>query len=498
MSSLISIHTIPFKNERNNNRRGIFSSNVSTNRTGTGTKSQSDKPRLYKSNSFSSMSTTFRSKQVVDYLTPTKKVKQKIKVSYHLNNSNINSKRLPLSYTTNNFFIPKIEKESLISSPLSEQKRCSEPHYLSSSKPSDLISKLEEKNSNIKINLKKKEELQKQKEYYNEKRDEMRRIKLKLHNLVIKNQFKICKKLENSTRDINFKIYDYLISDRYVKDKLNYNLYNFRFDKNILGKSTSPYDQIIDLNDIKNGKSDPKEIFAQLSDKEKKLIILDPTYFIKDKQYYRNLRELKSKSLTKKINEEEDRKNKRHHALSLKEKLKKIEEDEKIRKNYRTKTIKINNLLNDLFQFESEKKESVTATYLSQKELIEQASDKKASFLFTRELNERLKRKNKSTSELVENEVTKMQNKTFLLNKPPSYNQYYLEKIQKDHHYIPQKNKKEFLIKSNSERLLWEEETKDDRMEKRYKKGENCAINDFLLKIKDNIIVNNKKNNIKK
>lgn len=497
MSSLISIHTIPFKNERNNNRRGILSSNLSTNRTGTGTKSQSDKPRLYKSNSFSSMSTTFRSKQVVDYLTP-KKEKPKTKVSYKLNNSNINAKRIPLSYTTNNFFIPKIEKKSFISSPLSDNKRFSEPHYLSSSKPNDLISKLEEKNYNIQINLKKKNEKQKQREYYNEKRDEMRKIKLKLHNLVIKNQFKICKKLETSTRDINFKIYDYLISDRYVNDKFNYNLYNFRYDKNILGKASSPYDQIIDINDIKNGKSDLKEIFSQLSDKEKKLIILDPTYFIKDKQYYRNLRELKSKSLTKKINEEEDKKNKRNHALSLKEKLKKIEEDEKIRKNYCTKTKKINNLLNDLFQFESEQKESVTATYLSQKELIEKASDKKASSLFTRELNERLKRKNKSTSELVENEVTKMQNKTFLLNKPRSYNQYYLEKIQKDHHYIPQKNKKEFLIKSNSERLLWEEETKDERMEKRYKKGENCAINDFLLKVKDNIIMTNKKNNTKK
>ena len=327
MSSLISIHTIPFKNQRNNNRRGFFSSNLSTNRTGT--KSQSEKKRLYKSNSFSSMSTTFRSKQVVDYLTPTKKEKQKTKVSYHLNNSNINSKRIPLSYTTNNFFIPKIEKETFNSGPLSDNKRCSEPHYLSRSNPIDLLSKLEEKNSNIKINLKKKDEQQKQKKYYNEKRDEMRKIKLKLRNLVIKNQFKICKKLETSTRDINFKIYDYLISDKYVKDKLNYNLYNFRFDKNILGKSSSPYNQIIDLNDIKNEKSDPKEIFAQLSDKEKKLIILDPTYFIKDKQYYRNLRELKSKSLTKKINEEEDRKNKRHHALSLKEKLKKIEEDEK-------------------------------------------------------------------------------------------------------------------------------------------------------------------------
>ena len=114
MASLISIHTIPFKNQRNNNRRGFFSSNLSTNRTGTGTKSQSEKKRLYKSNSFSSMSTTFRSKQVVDYLTPTKKEKQKTKVSYHLNNSNIKGSGSVQSQLT----VPDMESKNIIIPPV--------------------------------------------------------------------------------------------------------------------------------------------------------------------------------------------------------------------------------------------------------------------------------------------------------------------------------------------------------------------------------------------
>ena len=74
---------------------------------------------------------------------------------------------------------------------------------------------------------------------------------------VIKNQFKICKKLETSTRDINFKIYDYLISDKYDLTSEEIKLLEKNGYKKIDSYSLKLYSSILDkiisnFNDVTN------------------------------------------------------------------------------------------------------------------------------------------------------------------------------------------------------------------------------------------------------
>lgn len=452
------------------------------------------KIKFLKSNSCDSFSTTYNSHSISNIITNKKLARTQTKIQYIPNKISFNSLRLPLSFTEKNYFIPKKEKIRIIS-PLSDQRagigRKRITFYLSKEdKIKEIQEKIKKKEKNIEKNLEKQKIMKQNKDYQNEKLAEMRKIKLRLHKLILQNQFKICKKFENSARESNLKIYDYLISDRFVQAKLQYNT-NYRFDKNDLAKSNDPYDQVMDLDMIKLMKSDPKEIFEQLSDKEKKLIILDPTYFIKDEEYFTSVKELNSKSLAMKINEEDENESKNAKKENIQKRLRAIEKLH--RHENKKKTKKMNLLLNDVLNFKKKKQESYTGKYLYNKELLSESTNKKIRSLFVKSLKE-TRNKNKSTGELIDKEITNMKININLLNKYPSSSNYYLDKIKKDHRYIPNKNKKDFTLRSNLDRLLWEEETKFIRKEKkRIKNDENCVVNDFLLKIKDNLINNNVK-----
>ena len=449
--------------------------------------------KFLKSNSCNSFSTTYKSSSNSNIITNHKLPRTQTKIQYIPNRTSFNSLRLPLCFSEKNYFIPKKENIN-ISSPISTSRTGIRMKKTTFDLPKEdkikvIQEKIKMKEKIIEKNLENQKNLKQNKDYQNEKLAEMRKIKLRLRKLILQNQFKICKKLENCARESNLKIYDYLISDRFVQSKLRYNT-NYRFDKNDLAKSNDPYDQVMDLDMLKLGKCDPKEIFEQLSDKEKKLIILDPTYFIKDDEYFTSVKELNSKSLAMKINEEDETESKNAKKAYIQKRLRSIENLQRNENKKRTK--KMNLLLNDVLKFKKKKQESVTGKYLYDKELLSESTNKKITSLFVKSLRE-TRNKNKSTGELIDKEITNMKININLLNKSPSSSGYYLDKIKKDHRYIPNKNKKDFMLRCNLDRLLWEDETKHIREKKRIKNDENCVINDFLLKLKDNLINNNVK-----
>lgn len=140
----------------------------------------------------------------------------------------------------------------------------------------------------------------------NNKKNYMKRLKLKIFGIVNKNSKKICHEFESKVTGLNIKILDYLQGKTNLNNTLSYHK-KFRYDKYDNGEAHNRYKTILDIDCLKQDDIEHLNILRKkLSSREKKSINEDPAYFFQG-----NIKsiEFKPLSLTKRLIQEENNKN---------------------------------------------------------------------------------------------------------------------------------------------------------------------------------------------
>ena len=339
-------------------------------------------------------------------------------------------------------------------------------NILSNYYSSKITKKINQKEKKV---LKNKEIINKYKfEKHNEfeQKEDLKKIKLKLHLIMSKNKYPVCNHYEKNNNDFNFKFMEYLNSSRYMAIKKQFQN-NFHFNKNDLNKAHDPFEQMIDLSEFSIGVYKISDIFKQLNENEKKNILLDPYYFIKDRNYYKSLNSIKIKSLMNTLNEEEEEEeNIRKKKLSLEKNKKSNFIDG--RKERKFKKFPLNN----------QKK------YLSEKQKIEIKTNKKLNRIFSAKL-----KKNNTSDNLFESEINSMKKKLILIGQEKYDEGFYEKNIKDNKYFLKEKNKRDYLIKMNKKRIDKEELYKENNnKERNQNSGNDFYLRDYMIKLKDLLV----------
>ena len=326
----------------------------------------------------------------------------------------------------------------------------------------NLIQKILKKEKQLKINKKKIQNSIEIKHNEFKEKEELKKLKLKFHLIITRNNYPLCNIYEKQNKNFNYKFMEFVNSTRYLNNKSKFQE-NFHFNKNDLSKGHDPFEQIVDLSKLYN----VDDIFNNLDKNEKNIISFDPNYFIKDKKYHKSINLLKSKYLFMTLNEEEK---------SLKKK--KISKYKSLKKNKSQ-----NNLINQ---------KNKNDKYLSKREKIENNINKELNKIFTAKL-----KKNKSLDNIFEKEINLMNKKILLINKENIDNIFYEKKIQDKYFFLKEKNKREYLIKRNKNRIDKEEILRKNNNKVRKKKSDfNYFVNKYIMKFNDILITQRKSKSV--
>ena len=116
-------------------------------------------------------------------------------------------------------------------------------------------------------------------EQKNKKMNYMKRLKLKIFNIINKETKNICEDFEYKNTVFNIKTCDYLKGDHNIKKSILYHS-DFRYDKNENAEAHKRSKMIIDIDSIKEDNFDSLELLKKkLSPKEKRTVKEDPTYY---------------------------------------------------------------------------------------------------------------------------------------------------------------------------------------------------------------------------
>jgi hypothetical protein len=131
----------------------------------------------------------------------------------------------------------------------------------------------------------------------------MRRLKLKIQNILNKEMIHMCSTFESKMSNFNNKMFDFLSGKQNINANKEYHK-QFRFDKNELGEAHDRFNLLLDVDSIKNYEIVPDKILKKnLNNYEKNLINEDPEYFFGQKDVSFLFRH---KTLIQKIYEEEN------------------------------------------------------------------------------------------------------------------------------------------------------------------------------------------------
>ena len=324
------------------------------------------------------------------------------------------------------------------------------------SEKENIIQKILQKEIKLKINKKSLQNIKAIKHNKFKEKEELNKLKLKLHLIMKRNKYPLCENYEKQINNFNYKFKEFINSSRYLNNKIKFQE-NFHFNnKNDLSKGHDPFEQIVDLSEFYN----VDNIFNQLDRNEKNIILFEPNYFIKDKNYYKTINLLKSKSLFMILNEEEEnlKKNKFQKYKSLKKNI-----------YYQ------NNIMN--LQYKNDK-------YLTKREKIDNKINKKLNQIFIEKL-----KKNSSLDNIFEQEINEMNKKILLLDKENFDNTFYERKIQDKYIFLKENNKREYLIKRNKKRLDKEEILRNNKNKEKIQNSNfNYFFKNYIKKFKDILI----------
>ncbi len=324
------------------------------------------------------------------------------------------------------------------------------------SEKENIIQKILQKEIKLKINKKSLQNIKAIKHNKFKEKEELNKLKLKLHLIMKRNKYPLCENYEKQINNFNYKFKEFINSSRYLNNKIKFQE-NFHFNnKNDLSKGHDPFEQIVDLSEFYN----VDNIFNQLDRNEKNIISFEPNYFIKDKNYYKTINLLKSKSLFMILNEEEEnlKKNKFQKYKSLQKNI-----------YYQ------NNIMN--LQYKNDK-------YLTKREKIDNKINKKLNQIFIEKL-----KKNSSLDNIFEQEINEMNKKILLLDKENFDNTFYERKIQDKYIFLKENNKREYLIKRKKKRLDKEEILRNNKNKEKIQNSNfNYFFKNYIKKFKDILI----------
>ena len=307
----------------------------------------------------------------------------------------------------------------------------------------NLENELKEKEEVLKAN---KIEIKKlNKKYYedNKRLKEIRDLKLKVHNLIKEHHSHICNNYQNKIRFFNMRMLEYLNGKTFINQQIQFHKY-FRFD---LGdyESHSRQKMMTDINDIKKNTLYEEQLDFNkcFTEKEKKIIMRDVSYFIKDESKFKNLSFLTKKTLTQKLNEEDKKHKKKINEngkkkFNLKENKQCFSEGNRKKRKY---------ILNE----ENQEKNVLNNLRIElNKEIYKNINEKLKEEKRIKKLDNDFKNLQKKISEI---KKIKFVNPTIDFKK-----------------FIPSHNKREFLLTQNLNHLNIK-----IRPPNNYKNGANCA-----------------------
>lgn len=254
------------------------------------------------------------------------------------------------------------------------------------------------------------------------KRNELRRIRLKVHQLLTNGQFTICPSFEAKNSNYNFSTIDFTTSNFYKKkDELYHSI--FRFDKNSHGEAHERFDMMIDLDEIKKYQKKPDDLLKEkLTLIEKEYIKNDPAYFFNNNTLNEeNTEMLKVKTLIMKLNQEDEAANQ----------YKKQEPLKRIIPNTVSSSLELTKFLHNdpIVNKKKKSKRTVGPSELEKKkEKTLKALDHQRHRLLTTQLNDR---RNSLDTNFVNKEIVKMENLINLSKKQVILNKISLDAIRK-------------------------------------------------------------------
>jgi len=131
----------------------------------------------------------------------------------------------------------------------------------------------------------------------------MRRLKLKIQNILNNEIIHMCSTFESKMSNFNNKMFDFLSGKQNINANKKYHK-QFRFDKNELGEAHDRFNLLLDVDSIKNYEIVADKILQKnLNEYEKNLINEDPEYFFGQNDISFLFRH---KTLIQKIYEEEN------------------------------------------------------------------------------------------------------------------------------------------------------------------------------------------------
>ena len=158
---------------------------------------------------------------------------------------------------------------------------------------------------------------------------EMKKLKMKVYRFINLKKSNLCRHCEYKNNDLNDKFKEYFKSEKYIKKYINYH-HNCHFNKSkfIHHKYTITKDS---KHEKENTKQIKKEFQSTFTEKEQRALLLDPAYYIPNKQVNINLDVFKYNKLSDKINTEE-----KYTKQQLKETKSKSYKQRKNRKRFMT------------------------------------------------------------------------------------------------------------------------------------------------------------------
>lgn len=311
---------------------------------------------------------------------------------------------------------------------------------------------------------------------------QMRKVKMKIRKFIINHQQqKSCLNCDNKSQNYNDKLKEFFTSDKRIQKIKDYNS-QFHFGQVHYNFIKEPLKYLIDVSKFNYKPLEIQDIFKCLTPQEKELIAIEPTYFVEGQTLLE--KKLKAKSLTQKLNEEETKKNIKKN-LNNNQNVKSISPLLHLGSNHSlTDIIKNYFILNE--------KENVTP--LNSPKVTQESFINNLKLKMMDDLNTKLKqyeidnRNNKNddihkinkdkVSKTIKNMKYKIYNVGIKKRRNSFQRRFGLN--------LRESNTRECLLKTNSNRIIFEANHKNRKEQVEIEKNNNNQMKNYLYELKKN------------
>lgn len=315
---------------------------------------------------------------------------------------------------------------------------------------------------------------------------QMRKVKMKIRKFIINHkQQKPCLNCDNKSQNYNDKLKEFFTSDKRIQKIKNYNS-QFHFGRVHYNFIKEPLKYLIDVSKFNYKPLEIQDVFKCLTPQEKELIAIEPTYFIEGQTLLE--KKLKAKSLTQKLNEEETKNNTKKNLNNNKD-IKPISPLRQSGSNH-----SLTDIIKNYFIFNE--KENVTP--LNSPKVTQESFINNLKLKIMDDLNMKLKqyeidnRNNKGDcihkinkdkfSKTIKNMNYKIYNVGIKKRRNSFQRRFGLN--------LRESNTRECLLKTNSNRIIFEAGHKNRQEQVEIEKNNNNQMKNYLYNLKKNICKN--------